>query len=161
MHSTRADKIVDLPALLGLRAAHRAAGRTVVWTNGCFDLFHAGHVRSLQAAAALGDVLVVGLNSDASVRALKGEGRPVNPAEARAQVLAGLQAVDYVTVFGEPTPLELIQALCPDVLVKGADYRKEDVVGADFVEAHGGRVYLAPLRAGYSTTGLLERLRAA
>jgi D-beta-D-heptose 7-phosphate kinase / D-beta-D-heptose 1-phosphate adenosyltransferase len=105
--------------------------------------------------------LVVGLNSDASVRGLKGMNRPVNPAAARAQVLASLQAVDYVTVFEEPTPLLLIQALRPDVLVKGGDYLKEEVVGAKFVESYGGRVHLAPLKEGFSTTRILQHLGAA
>src|SRR5262249_47775184 len=107
------------------------------------------------------DLLVVGLNDDDGVRQLKGPGRPVNPVDARAQVLAGLQAVDYVTVFAEPTPLAVIQAMRPDVLVKGADYRKDEVAGGDFVESYGGRVFLAPLREGYSTTRLLDKLRAA
>jgi D-beta-D-heptose 7-phosphate kinase/D-beta-D-heptose 1-phosphate adenosyltransferase len=133
----------------------------VAFTNGCFDLLHAGHVQYLQEARAQGDLLVVGLNGDAGVRALKGPGRPVNSAEARALVLAALEAVDLLTVFDEPTPLELIRAVRPDVLVKGADYRREEVVGADFVESYGGRVHLAPLRPGCSTTRLLQRLGAA
>ena len=106
-------------------------------------------------------MLIVGLNSDASVRMLKGEGRPVNAVDARAFVLGSLEAVDYVTIFNEATPLELIQAIRPDVLVKGADYRREEVVGAEFVEANGGRVHLARLRDGYSTTRLLQMLGAA
>jgi D-beta-D-heptose 7-phosphate kinase/D-beta-D-heptose 1-phosphate adenosyltransferase len=118
-------------------------------------------VQYLQEARAQADVLVVGLNSDAGVRALKGDGRPVHPAEARAYVLSGLQAVDYVVLFDELTPLRFIQSIRPDVLVKGADYRKEEVVGAAFVESYGGRVHLAPLREGYSTTGTLRRLGAA
>src|SRR5262249_48458132 len=127
----------------------------------CFDVIHAGHVQYLQEARNQADVLAVGLNSDASVRALKGPGRPLNSVEARALVLTALQAVDYVTVFEESTPLYLIQSIRPDVLVKGADYHKEDVVGADFVESYGGRVHLAPLRAGLSTTTILHRLGAA
>jgi D-beta-D-heptose 7-phosphate kinase/D-beta-D-heptose 1-phosphate adenosyltransferase len=115
----------------------------------------------LQEARAQADLLVVGVNSDAGVQALKGPGRPVNSIAARSRVLAALHAVDYITVFDEPTPLALVQALRPDVLVKGADYRKDEVVGADFVESYGGRVYLAPLCEGYSTTRLLDRLRAA
>ena len=112
--------------------APAALGQRVAFTNGCFDVLHAGHVQYLQEARAQADLLVVGLNSDASVRALKGPGRPVNPVESRALVLAALEAVDYLTVFDEATPLELIQAVRPDVLVKGADYRREDVVGAGF-----------------------------
>jgi D-beta-D-heptose 7-phosphate kinase/D-beta-D-heptose 1-phosphate adenosyltransferase len=139
----------------------RRLGLSVAFTNGCFDVLHAGHVQYLQEAKAQADLLVVGLNSDASVRALKGQGRPVNPVEARALVLAGLEAVDYLTIFDEPTPLALIQALRPDVLVKGADYARDQVAGADLVESYGGRVHLATLRTGYSTTRLLETLGAA
>ena len=141
--------------------SRRRLGQRVAFTNGCFDVLHAGHVEYLHEARSQADVLVVGLNSDASVRTLKGASRPINPVEARALVLSGLQAVDYVTIFDEATPLELIRTLRPDVLVKGADYRKEDVVGADVVESYGGRVYLAPLREGYSTTRILQRLGAA
>src|SRR5262249_44849118 len=114
-----------------------------------------------QEARAQGDVLVIGLNSDASVQALKGAGRPVNPVDARARVLAGLSAVDYVTVFEDTTPQGLIEEVRPDVLVKGADWRREDVVGGDFVESYGGRVHLAALEDGYSTTRILQRLGAA
>ncbi len=151
---TRAELVRELEA-------RRARGQRVAFTNGCFDLLHAGHVQYLQEARAQADLLVVGLNSDAGVRALKGPGRPVNPVEARALVLAALEAVDLLCVFDEPTPLELIRAVRPDVLVKGADYRREEVVGADFVESYGGRVHLAPLRPGLSTTRLLQRLGAA
>jgi D-beta-D-heptose 7-phosphate kinase/D-beta-D-heptose 1-phosphate adenosyltransferase len=139
----------------------RRLGQRIVFTNGCFDVIHAGHVQYLQEARAQGDLLVVGLNSDESVRRLKGADRPLNPVDARAHVLAGLQAVDFVSIFAEPTPLELIQTVRPHVLVKGADYRKEEVVGADLVESYGGRVYLAPLREGYSTTRILRALGAA
>jgi len=142
-------------------ASRRRLGQRIAFTNGCFDVLHAGHVQLLQEARAQADLLVVGLNSDASVRGLKGMNRPVNPAAARAQVLASLQAVDYVTVFEEPTPLLLIQALRPDVLVKGGDYLKEEVVGAKFVESYGGRVHLAPLKEGFSTTRILQHLGAA
>jgi D-beta-D-heptose 7-phosphate kinase/D-beta-D-heptose 1-phosphate adenosyltransferase len=156
-----ADKVVPLDVLCRELDDRRRHGQRVAFTNGCFDVLHAGHVQYLQEARAQADVLVVGLNSDASVRGLKGGGRPIHPAEARAHVLAGLQAVDYVTVFEEAAPLKLIQALRPDVLVKGADYRAEEVVGAEFVESYGGRVYLARLRPGFSTTDVLEKLQAA
>ena len=139
----------------------QALGHRVAFTNGCFDVLHAGHVQYLQEARSQADCLVVALNSDASVRALKGPTRPINSVESRALVLAALEAVDYLTVFDEATPLELIQTLRPDVLVKGADYRREDVIGADFVESYGGRVHLAGLREGHSTTRLLQRLGAA
>jgi D-beta-D-heptose 7-phosphate kinase/D-beta-D-heptose 1-phosphate adenosyltransferase len=158
---TGACKLLPLPALVRELERRRGVGQRIAFTNGCFDVLHAGHVQYLQEARAQADVLVVGLNSDTGVRALKGPSRPVNPQEARAEVLAGLQAVDYLTVFHEPTPIELIRAVRPDVLVKGADYRKADVVGAEFVESYGGRVHLAALRDGFSTTGLLQRVQAA
>jgi D-beta-D-heptose 7-phosphate kinase/D-beta-D-heptose 1-phosphate adenosyltransferase len=155
------EKLLPRDALGHELESRRRLGQRVAFTNGCFDVLHAGHVQYLQEARAQADLLVVGLNSDAGVRALKGKDRPFNPVEARALVLSALQAVDYVTVFDEPTPLELVQALRPDVLVKGADYRRHEVVGADFVESYGGKVYLAPLRDGFSTTRLLQRLGAA
>ena len=133
----------------------------VVFTNGVFDLLHPGHVELLEAARREGEALVVGVNSDASVRRLgKGGGRPVSGQAARARVLAGLAAVDCVVLFEQDTPLELIQALAPDVLVKGADYARDRIVGADWVEARGGRVVRVPLVAGFSTTALVEHLRA-
>jgi rfaE bifunctional protein nucleotidyltransferase chain/domain len=133
----------------------------VVFTNGVFDLLHPGHVELVEAGRREGAALVVGVNSDASVRRLgKGEARPVATDQARARVLAGLAAVDCVVLFDEDTPLDLIQALEPDVLVKGADYSRENIVGADWVEARGGRVVRVPLLAGYSTSALVERLRA-
>ena len=150
-----ADKIVtrdELVARIG-----RPRSERVVFTNGCFDVLHRGHVEYLEAARTLGDVLVVALNTDDSVRRLKGPSRPVNPEEDRAYVLAGLQAVDYVTYFAEDTPRDLIVALLPDVLVKGGDYRKEDIVGGAEVEAAGGEVVVAPLVPGRSTTAILQR----
>ena len=133
----------------------------MVFTNGVFDLLHPGHVELLETARREGSALVVGVNSDASVRRLgKGTGRPVAGEAARARVLAGLAAVDCVVLFTEETPLALIQALEPDVLVKGADYSRERIVGADWVEARGGRVVQVPLVAGYSTSALVERSRA-
>ncbi len=141
--------------------SRRRLGQRIAFTNGCFDVLHAGHVHYLNEARAQADVLVVGVNSDPSVRLLKGDGRPVNSFEARATVLAGLQPVDYVTVFDEPTPLALIEEVRPDVLVKGADYRKDEVVGGAFVESNGGRVHLAQFRDGFSTTTLLRKLSAA
>jgi D-beta-D-heptose 7-phosphate kinase/D-beta-D-heptose 1-phosphate adenosyltransferase len=155
------EKLLPREALFQELESRRRLGQRVAFTNGCFDVLHAGHVQYLQEARAQADLLVVGLNSDAGVRALKGEERPVNPVEARALVLTALQAVDYITVFEELTPLALIEALRPDVLIKGADYEKDEVVGADVVEGYGGRVHLAPLREGYSTTNLLQRLQAA
>ncbi len=138
-------------------ARRREAGQRIVFTNGCFDLLHPGHVRLLREAAALGDYLVVGLNSDSSVRKLKGPARPINPQEARAEVLSALEAVDAVVIFDDETPLDLITAIRPDVLVKGGDYRPEEVVGRDEVEASGGRLALIPVLAGHSTTQMVAR----
>jgi D-beta-D-heptose 7-phosphate kinase/D-beta-D-heptose 1-phosphate adenosyltransferase len=134
----------------------------VVFTNGVFDLIHPGHVELLERARREGDALIVGVNSDASARRLeKGRGRPVNGEAARARVLAGFAAVDCVVLFDEDTPLDLIQRLEPDVLVKGADYTREAIVGADVVEATGGRVVRVPLVSGFSTSSIVERLRAS
>ena len=142
-------------------AWRRSVPGPVVFTNGVFDLLHPGHVELLESARAEGAALVVGVNSDASVRRLgKGAGRPLAPQDARARVLAGLAAVDCVVLFDEDTPQALIEALAPDVLVKGADYAREAIVGADWVEARGGRVVRVPLVPGFSTTSLVERLRA-
>jgi rfaE bifunctional protein nucleotidyltransferase chain/domain len=139
----------------------RSVAGPVVFTNGVFDLLHPGHVELLESARAEGAVLVVGVNSDASVRRLgKGADRPLAGEDARTRVLAGLAAVDCVVLFDEDTPQALIQALAPDVLVKGADYARDAIVGADWVEARGGRVVRVPLVPGYSTTSLVERLRA-
>jgi len=154
-------KLLTRAALASHVERLRQQGRKVAFTNGCFDVLHAGHVEYLQDARAQGDALIVGLNTDASVRRLKGPSRPVNTQEARALVLAGLESIDAITLFDEETPLELIRLVRPDVLVKGADYRVDQVVGAEFVHSYGGRVHLAPLRAGYSTTQLLTRLAAA
>jgi len=152
------NKVLTLQSLEQEIERQRANGRRVVFTNGCFDLLHAGHVQYLQEAKAQGDSLVVGLNSDESIRRLKGPTRPINCQSERAAVLAALASVDYVTVFDDSTPLELILTLRPDVLVKGADYRREEVVGAHEVESWGGRVHLAGLKPGCSTTGTILRL---
>ena len=137
----------------------RADGRAIVFTNGVYDLIHPGHVRYLQAARALGDALVVGVNSDRSVRANKGPGRPVNPEGERAELIAALSCVDAAIVFDEDTPYEIITRLQPDVLVKGADWAEDAIVGRDVVEARGGRVVRMPVEQGFSTTGLIERAR--
>ena len=153
-------KIIDKQALLEARAKMRQAGKQLVFTNGCFDLIHAGHVRYLAQARALGDVLVVALNSDRSVRALKGEGRPILNEQERAEVIAALEAVDYVIVFDEETPRELIAALLPDVLVKGGDWPLDQIVGRDEVEAVGGKVLSLPYVEGSSTTEIIERIKS-
>lgn len=152
-------RILGLPDLLERLEAHRAAGERIVFTNGCFDLIHAGHVTLLEQAAEQGERLVVGLNTDASVVRLKGSTRPLVAQEARALVVASLRPVDYVVFFDEDTPAELIQALRPDVLVKGDDYALDEVVGRDTVEASGGKVVRVPLVPGFSTTSVVERLR--
>ncbi len=155
------DKIVSSEALINEVQRRRQAGQRIAFTNGCFDVLHAGHVQYLNESRGQADVLVVALNSDTSVRNLKGASRPVNPLAARASVLAGLASVDFVTVFDSLTPLLLIEQLKPDVLIKGADYRLDEVVGAEFVESYGGRVHLAEIREGFSTTNVLRRLQAA
>jgi D-beta-D-heptose 7-phosphate kinase/D-beta-D-heptose 1-phosphate adenosyltransferase len=134
------------------------AGETVVFTNGCFDILHAGHVTYLEQARSLGNRLVIGLNTDASVRRLKGARRPIVPQAARARLLAALQAVDMVVCFDEDTPLALIQTLCPDILVKGGDYTEATIVGADFVKGKGGRVEVIPFLNGFSTSNIIEKI---
>jgi rfaE bifunctional protein nucleotidyltransferase chain/domain len=141
-------------------AAIHARGGTVVFTNGVFDLLHPGHVRYLRDARALGDALMVAINSDRSVRANKGEGRPITPQTERAEVLRALDAVDAVTIFDEETPLAIITAVQPDVLVKGADWGPDNIVGREVVEARGGRVVRVALAQGFSTTALVEKVRA-
>lgn len=152
--------VVDLATAEQVVAAWRRQGRSIAFTNGCFDILHAGHVSLIQQARATADRLVLGLNGDGSVRRLKGPSRPVNSQEDRATVLAALAAVDLVVIFDEDTPLRLIEALKPDVLVKGADYTVETVVGADVVQASGGRVVLAQLVPGKSTTGVIRQMAA-
>jgi rfaE bifunctional protein nucleotidyltransferase chain/domain len=156
---SRASRATPLAELAAERAAWRAGGLDVVMTNGCFDLLHPGHLSLLEAARAEGDLLVVALNSDASVRALKGEGRPVVPEDERAELLLALEAVDRVVVYGEPTPLAVVTALRPEVLVKGADWSSDRIVGRAEVESWGGRVVRVPLVPGRSTSALVETIR--
>jgi D-glycero-beta-D-manno-heptose 1-phosphate adenylyltransferase len=137
----------------------RAAGKTVVFTNGVFDLLHVGHLRYLSRARELGDALIVGLNSDRSVRQIKGPDRPITVEAERSEILEALTCVDGVVIFDESTPHELITALQPDVLVKGADWAEDAIVGRDIVEARGGRVVRIPIEPGHSTTGILEKIR--
>ena len=153
-------KLLTRDAMVAERMRLRAAGRRLVFTNGAFDILHAGHVTYLEFARKQGDALCVGLNSDASIKRYKGEKRPVNPEAHRARVLAPLECVDYVVVFGEDEPKELIAAIVPDVLVKGADWAHY-VSGRDIVESHGGRVVLAQMVEGRSTSGTIERVLAA
>jgi D-beta-D-heptose 7-phosphate kinase/D-beta-D-heptose 1-phosphate adenosyltransferase len=153
------------PAILTLEEAilrfgrEKRNGRRVVFTNGCFDLLHPGHIRSLELARALGDALIVGLNSDASVRQLKGEGRPVIPERERAEILSALESVDAVVIFDDLTPREVISRLLPDVLVKGGDWPGDQIVGREEVEAAGGRVVSVPVVPGYSTSAMLKKIR--
>ena len=151
-------KLLDRHELAARLAELRSRGQTVVFTNGCFDLLHVGHLRYLQEARSLGDCLVVGVNSDDSVRRLKGPSRPLVGELERAEMLAGLACVDYVTLFGEDTPVELIRLLKPDVHVKGGDYKIEELPEAEVVRSYGGRVVLAAVTRGRSTTELVQRI---
>lgn len=138
--------------------ALRLKGKKIVFTNGCFDLLHLGHIRYLSKAKKLGDYLIVGLNSDGSVRAIKGSSRPLNKQASRLEVLASLEMVDFVTLFNDNTPERLILLLKPDVLVKGADWKIKDIVGSSFIKNYGGRVSRIPYLKGYSTTGLIKKI---
>jgi len=153
-----ASKIRPIGALLRIVAGLKKQRKKIVFTNGCFDILHFGHVKYLQEAKHLGDILIVGINSDASIRKLKGNARPIINEKDRCQTLAGLESVDYVVVFGEVTPLRLIAALKPDVLVKGADWDKHNIVGSDIVLRHGGKVKTIRLMKGRSTTDLIKRI---
>jgi D-beta-D-heptose 7-phosphate kinase/D-beta-D-heptose 1-phosphate adenosyltransferase len=153
------EKILSQEKLLGVREGLRAAGKSLVFTNGVFDLLHVGHVRYLTAARALGDVLIVAVNSDRTVRMLKGEGRPIVPEHERAEILAALRQVDYVTVFDDVSPRSLIANLLPDVLVKGGDYELDEIHGREEVEAAGGRVVSLPFVEGASTSTIIERMK--
>jgi D-beta-D-heptose 7-phosphate kinase/D-beta-D-heptose 1-phosphate adenosyltransferase len=151
-------KIYDLPSLLRQVYAWRFLGKKIVFTNGCFDILHEGHIYSLSNAASFGDILIIGANSDASVKKLKGESRPVNNEHSRSLILASLAIVDAVTIFTEDTPLELIKAIMPDILVKGGDYTVDQIAGAKEVIANGGEVKIVPLLEGFSTTGLIDKI---
>lgn len=153
--------LADLEEVAAIARRLRAKGRRVAFTNGVFDLFHLGHLRLLEAARALGDALIVGVNSDESAARLKGRARPVTPQFARAAIVAGCRPVDLVAVFDEDTPVELLRAVRPDILVKGGEYRASQVVGRDLVEGWGGRVVIVPHVEGVSTSGLVARIRGA
>lgn len=154
-----ARKIKSRSALRRVAARARSAGKKIVFTNGCFDLLHAGHVVYLEKAKSFGDILILGLNSDASVRRLKGSRRPVNSEKDRLRVVAGLEALDYVTLFSEATPLHLIHQIRPDVLVKGADWKESQIAGAREVRSWGGKVKRVRLLPGRSTTGTLNKIQ--
>lgn len=151
-------KVKTSAELIPLLAILRASGGKIVFTNGCFDILHPGHTRYLETARSLGDALVVALNSDSSVRGIKGNKRPINSQADRAETLAALTAVDFVTIFDEPDPYRIISELQPDVLVKGGDWPIEKIVGRDIVQARGGRVVAVPYVTGASTTGLIEKI---
>ena len=154
-----AAKLAPLTRLLSSLKKEKKKGKKVVFTNGCFDVLHLGHVRYLRKAKSLGDILVVGLNTDASVRKLKGPERPLNREKDRAEVLGALECVDHIVLFKESTPDRLIRAVRPGVLVKGGDWKKEEIVGSAFVESYGGKVRSLPFVDGFSTTGLIKRLQ--
>ncbi|MEA3328417.1 MAG: D-glycero-beta-D-manno-heptose 1-phosphate adenylyltransferase [Candidatus Omnitrophota bacterium] len=153
-------KIKDPLKLKGIITNLKKSGKTIVFTNGCFDIVHAGHVRYLIQAKQKGDILIAAINSDSSTRAIKGKTRPLAPQEDRIEVIAGLECVDYVTVFNESTPLNLIKRLKPDILVKGGNWKKKQVVGKSFVEACGGKVIIIPFLKGRSTTGIIKTIIA-
>ena len=154
------EKIFEREALKEKVQVLKRGGKKIVFTNGCFDLLHIGHVRYLEAARAEGDFLVIGVNSDGSVRQIKGPGRPIVPEDQRAEILAALACVDFVTLFDEPDPLVTIRLVMPDVLVKGADWEEDAIVGRDVVEAMGGRVIRIPLTESASTSGIIDKILA-
>ncbi|MCH7512370.1 MAG: D-glycero-beta-D-manno-heptose 1-phosphate adenylyltransferase [Bacteroidetes bacterium] len=158
MKTTSQHKIVSNEAFISLIKEWKEKGQKVVFTNGCFDLIHAGHIDYLEKAGNFGDKLVVGLNTDRSVLELKGPGRPLNDQNARARILAALEFVDLITLFDEDTPHRLISQVVPDILVKGNDYADEDIVGAGIVKENGGEVLTVPLVAGYSTSELIRKI---
>jgi D-beta-D-heptose 7-phosphate kinase/D-beta-D-heptose 1-phosphate adenosyltransferase len=151
-------KILGKKELLRIIKNLKTGGKRIVFTNGCFDLLHIGHIRYLEKARTLGDILVVGVNSDSSVRILKGPKRPILPVKERAEILSGLGCVDYITIFNEQDPLKLITSLHPHILVKGGDWTKEQIVGGDVVERSGGRVVIIPFVKGTSTSNLIETI---
>ncbi len=151
-------KIQRRPQLKTLLRRLQADGKKVVFTNGCFDLLHPGHIRYLEKARAEGDLLVVALNSDSSVRRIKGQGRPILSEEQRCEVMAALECVDFVTVFSEETPFEIVEELLPNVLAKGGDWPLDKIVGRETVERHGGKVVSIPFEQGFSTTKIIERI---
>jgi rfaE bifunctional protein nucleotidyltransferase chain/domain len=155
-----AEKIIRREELKEWAEALKRAGKSIVFTNGCFDILHMGHIRYLKAAKGHGDILVVGVNSDTSVRQIKGPRRPVVPETERAEVLTALASVDFVTIFEEPDPLMTIRAIMPDVLIKGADWAEDAIVGRDVVEATGGRVVRIPLTEGVSTSRIIDTILA-
>ncbi|MEX0987689.1 MAG: D-glycero-beta-D-manno-heptose 1-phosphate adenylyltransferase [Bacteroidales bacterium] len=158
-HEDIENKIISREMIASVLRNKLAEGKKIVFTNGCFDILHPGHIHLLTTAKQYGDILVVGLNSDTSVKMLKGESRPVLDEDARAVILASLEVVDYVVVFSEETPLELIREINPDILVKGGDYRIEEIVGSKYMATIGGRTYSVPLLEGFSSSKLIDKSR--
>jgi rfaE bifunctional protein nucleotidyltransferase chain/domain len=151
-------KVISLKKIVKIRKELKKEGKKVVFTNGCFDILHKGHVHLLKRAKKLGDILIVGLNSDSSVKRIKGEKRPIFSVRDRAFVLSSIDVVDYIVIFNEDTPLKVIKAIEPDVLVKGADWDKNSIVGREIVESLGGKVVRIPLLKGFSTTSVIEKI---
>jgi len=160
MKPDQASRVLTWAQAEAFVGSERSSGRHIVFTNGVFDLLHPGHVRYLQHARSLGDVLIVGVNADASVRRNKGPERPLTPEHERAEILSALECVDAVVVFEQDTPAEIVRLVQPDILVKGADWPADQIVGRDTVEARGGRVVLVPVEAGHSTSAIVKRIRA-
>jgi D-beta-D-heptose 7-phosphate kinase/D-beta-D-heptose 1-phosphate adenosyltransferase len=158
-HLSVSGKLKTVEELKAICAQARAKGKKTVFTNGCFDLLHRGHLHTLREAKACGDILIVGINSDRSVKGLKGAGRPIFSESERAELIGALEMVDYVTLFDEPDPYNLIAVLVPDVLAKGGDWGPDKIVGSDIVEKNGGRVAVIPYLQGFSTTEIIERIR--
>ena len=155
------NKLKRLDELIKVVEGLKKKGRKIVFTNGCFDLLHLGHIRYLREAKRLGDILIIGLNSDNSVRSLKGRERPLVKEKDRTEILSALEVVDYIVIFDELTPKNLIDSITPHILVKGGDWKREDVVGRDTVEAHGGEVVIIPEVKGYSTSALIKKIQKA
>jgi len=153
------DKIKTQKKIKAVRNNLKRKKKKIVFTNGCFDILHYGHIKYLERCKSLADALIVGLNSDSSVKKIKGKGRPVTGQKERASILSALECVDYVVIFNESTPDKLIKLICPDILAKGGDWKKGDIVGGSFVKAHGGKVVTIPFVKGYSTTRILKRIK--
>ncbi|MFN4226987.1 MAG: D-glycero-beta-D-manno-heptose 1-phosphate adenylyltransferase [Candidatus Ratteibacteria bacterium] len=152
------DKIKSIEEIEKISSNLRKEGKTIVFTNGCFDILHPGHIKVLKKAKSIGDILIVGLNSDKSIRMIKGKKRPIIDQKGRCEILSSLSMVDYIVIFEEKTPEKLIKAILPNFIVKGADYKKEEVVGKDIIERYGGKIVIVPLYKKYSTTNLIKKI---
>lgn len=152
------NKIFSIDRLIKIISSLKKRKKRIVFTNGCFDILHVGHTAYLNKTKSLGDFLVVGVNSDSSVKSIKGKKRPLNPLKERMEILASLECVDYICAFSDKTPLNLIKKIRPDVLVKGGDWQNKEIVGADFVKGYGGKIFTIPFRKGHSTSGLIKKI---